>query len=59
MSTNNGIVAVAPGAVKAKIGNAHVHPTQPSGRDEQMRQTYIVQDDKIVSEGAELDMYKA
>ena len=36
-----------------------MHPTKPRGRDEHVRQAYIIQDDEIMAEGAELDMYEA
>lgn len=58
MKTNHGIVATAPGAIKAEVGGAHVHPTQASGRKEHMRQADIIHDDKVMSEGAELNMYE-
>lgn len=58
MKTSDGVVAIAPGAIKCKVAYAHVHPTQTSRGNEHMRQTYIIHDNKIVSESTELDMYE-
>jgi hypothetical protein len=58
VEANDRVVAVTPSAIEAKVANAYMHPTQPSGRNEHVSQPYIIHDNKIVSEGTELDMYE-
>jgi hypothetical protein len=59
VKTNDSIVAVAAGAIVRKVGWIRVHPAQASGRDEHVRQTDIIQDDKIMTDRAELDVDEA
>jgi hypothetical protein len=59
VEANDRIIAVAPSAIEAKVANTDMHPTEPSGRNEHVSQAYVIHDNKIVSEGAELDMHEA
>jgi hypothetical protein len=59
MKPGNSIIATAPSAIKAEIAVAHMHPAESCGSKEHMSRANIVHDNKIVSDGTELDMYKA
>jgi hypothetical protein len=58
VEANDRVIAVTPSTIEAKVANAYMHPTQSSGRNEHVSQPYIIHDNKIVSERAELDMYE-
>lgn len=56
METGDGIIAGSTRTIECEIAGAHVHPTQACRRDEHVHQAHVIHDNKIMPEGAELNM---